>query len=248
MTTPDRREPNGPIARFFNPLGRYLLPNMSVPVTFLLFFLFNRTRVIGRDAVPKHRNTLLLSNHQTMIDSFLIAPAAVYPGSLVKPFLIPWHPAAEENFFRTRFTSWLFAQFRCIPVARGRRDMRALYRTMRALKSGTLILFPEGTRSRTGDVGSGKPGAGLVILGNQPRVVPVAIDGVRDVLPIGSRFPRFGRRVYVYFGTPMDFSEYEDRERSKELAQEIVDAAMDRIRRQHEALRRLRRRKGQSAG
>ncbi len=94
-------------------------------------------------------------------------------------------------------------------------------------------------------MGRGRPGAGLVALGNHPTIVPVAIDGMDEVLPIGSRLPRVFRRVYLYFGEPVDYSDLLDRPRSKETAQLLVDRVMERVRRQREALRRLRARKGE---
>ena len=115
---------------------------------------------------------------------------------------------------------------------------------MRALKKGPMILFPEGTRSRDGTVGKGRPGAGLVILGNHPKVVPVTIDGMGEVLPIGRRMPAFGRRVFVYFGEPLEYSDLVEENLSKEAAQRVVDRVMDTIRKQQGVLRRLRSRGG----
>ena len=227
--------------RLFNlawPFTRYVFAQLTGVASFLLFFVLNRTRVIGRD-------TLLLSNHQSMIDSFLVGPAAYFPVTLLRPDLIPWHPAAEENFYADPVLAWLSDQWKCIPVREGRRDLKALYRMMRALEEGTMLLFPEGTRSRDGRVGRGRPGAGLVALGNHPTIVPVAIDGMDEVLPIGRRLPRLFRRVYLYFGEPVDYSDLVDRPRSKETAQLLVDRVMERVRRQREALRRLRARKGE---
>jgi len=55
-----------------------------------------------------------------------------------------------------------------------------------------MTLFPEGTRSREGSVGPGQPGAGLLILATRPRVIPVAIEGMQEVLPIGRYVPQLG--------------------------------------------------------
>jgi 1-acyl-sn-glycerol-3-phosphate acyltransferase len=102
-----------------------------------------------------------------------------------------------------------------------------------------MILFPEGTRSRTGEIRNGRPGAGLVILANQPKVVPVTIDGLYDVLPVGSTFPRLFKRIWLAFGKPIDYSHYGGQPRSKETAQEIVDDVIRILRRQLAALRQL---------
>ena len=225
-----RAEHRGELFNRLLPFLSYLWTNLTAFLGFLLFFVLNRTEVIGRERVPQEPNTLLLSNHQSMIDSWLVGIAAYYPQSWWKPWLVPWNPAAEENFFANPLLALLSDLWRAIPIREGRRDIRALYRMTRALRDGVMILFPEGTRTRDGSIGDGQPGAGLVTLGTQPTVVPVTIDGMRDVLPIGSRFPRFGQRVVVHFGEPVDYEDLKDRPRSKETAQELVDRVIERQR------------------
>ncbi len=235
---------DGPLASRLWPVTSYLISHLTAPFSILIFFILNRTKVYGRQRVPTERNSLLLSNHQSMIDSFLIAMAAFYPRhAFLRPYMIPWHPAAEENFFRNRFLAWLFGQLKCIPVRPGRRDLKAVYRSIRAVRKGSMIYYPEGTRSRDGEIGKGRPGAGLVILGTYPTVIPVTIDGMDEVLPIGTRIPRVGKRVTVYIGKPFDYSEFRDRPRSKETAQELVDRVMERLRFQRRVVERLRRRR-----
>lgn len=234
-----RAEHRGPLFNRLAPYLSYLWTNVTAFVGFLLFFVLNRTTVIGRSRVPQEPNTLLLANHQSMIDSWLVGIAAFYPQSWWKPWLVPWNPAAEENFFSHPLMALLSDLWRAIPIREGRRDIKALYRMTRALDDGVMILFPEGTRSRDGSVGAGRPGAGLVTLGTHPTVVPVSIDGMRDVLPIGSRFPRFGQRIFVYFGEPVSYDDLLDRPRSRETAQELVDRVVERLRRQLATVRRI---------
>ncbi len=237
---PYRGERRGWLGNALGPVIGYLITNVVVaPFVLLFFWVLNRTTVYGRRRIPNERNTLLLANHQSMIDSFPIGYSAFYPQDIVKPFLIPWNPAAQENFFRNRFLAWWFHMLKCIPVRPGRRDMKAIYRSIRALQDSTMILFPEGTRSRDGTIGRGRPGAGLVILGTGATVVPVTIDGMERVLPIGSRMPRIGKRVSVYFGKPIHYADLAEGPRSRETAQRIVDRAMARIRFQRRVIARL---------
>lgn len=236
-----RAEHRGRLFNLLWPLIRYLVTNLSVALAALLFFVLNRTRIIGRGGLRHARNTLLLSNHQSMIDSFLVGMCAFYPWSWLKPWLIPWNPAAEENFYNHPVLAWFSDQWKCIPVREGRRDLKALYRMMGALREGTMTLFPEGTRTRDGSVRRGRPGAGLLILGNHPTVIPVAIEGMGELLPVGATWPRIGRKIWVYYGEPLDYTDFLGRERSKQTAQELVDRIMDVVRRQHQAIRRLRR-------
>lgn len=234
---PPRR---GRLFRALWPLTSYLVTNVTVTTVASLFFVLNRTTVIGRSNVRHKRNTLLVSNHQSMIDSYLVGLGAFFPHAWWRPYLLPWNPAAVENFYKNPVLSWFSDQWRCIPVRPGRRDLHALRRMIEALPRGVMTLFPEGTRTRSGDVQQGRPGAGLLILATRPIVIPVAIEGMRDVLPIGSHIPRIGRRIHVSYGSPVDYDEFLDLPRNRETAQAVVDKVMDRIRAQHAELRRLR--------
>ncbi len=230
----------GKVAYYLWSWFSYALTNSTVAVFWVLFRVLNRTTVIGRENVGEDRNTLLLSNHQSMIDSFLVGVCVFFPKSLIRPHLMPWNPAAEENFYGHPVLRWLSTHWRCIRVKEGRRDLHALHRMLELLPTGVMTFFPEGTRSRDGSVGSGKAGAGLVVLGTHPKVIPVAIEGMREVLPIGKTFPRFFKRIYVSYGPAIDYSDFLGKKRSRELAQGLVDRAMDTIRKQHEELVALR--------
>jgi 1-acyl-sn-glycerol-3-phosphate acyltransferase len=226
--------------RLLWPVTSYLVTNITVTCFGVLFFIFNRTTVLGRDNVGEQPNTLLLSNHQSMLDSFLVGMGAFFPQSWLKPRLIPWNPAAAENFYRTPILAWLADNWKCIWVREGRRDLHALHRMTEVLPHGVMTLFPEGTRTRDGSVGDGRPGPGLLILATWPRVIPVAIEGMRDVLPIGCRVPRVGKRIYVSYGKPIDYAEFLTLPRTRETAQALMDRVMEAIRAQHAELRLIR--------
>src|SRR5881396_987532 len=130
------------------PVTSYVVTNVTVTLFWLVFFVFNRTVVIGRRNVGEEPNTLLLSNHQSMLDSFLLGLAAFYPQSWLKPHLIPWNPAAAENFYKNPLLAWLADNWKCIWVREGRHDLHALHRMIQVLPRGGMTLFREGTRSR----------------------------------------------------------------------------------------------------
>jgi 1-acyl-sn-glycerol-3-phosphate acyltransferase len=226
----------GRLFRLLFPLTSYLVTNVTVALFWVLFFVLNRTTVIGRRHVGRARNTLLLSNHQSMLDSFLVGLAAFYPQTWLKPYLLPWNPAAAENFYKNPILGWLADHWRCIWVREGRRDLYALHRMIEALPGGTMTVFPEGTRSRDGSVGRGRPGAGLVILATRPRVIPVAIDGMQHVLPIGCYRPRLFQRITVSYGAPVDYRDFLALPRTRETAQALIDRVMAAIRTQHAEL------------
>jgi len=236
----DVRAPRrGRLFRFFFPVSSYLVTNICVTVFWVYLFVLNRTTIIGRKNVGQAKNTLLLSNHQSMIDSFLVGMGAYFPQSWWKPHLIPWHPAAEENFFKTRLLAWLSHNWKCIPVRRGRRDFHAVHQMSEVLPKGTMVIFPEGTRSRDGSVRPGRPGVGLVALATRPRVIPVAIEGMNRALPIGKKVPRVFQRISVCYGSPIDCSEFYEMPRTRETTQLLVDKAIEAIRKQYADLQRL---------
>ncbi|WP_419162096.1 lysophospholipid acyltransferase family protein [Candidatus Palauibacter sp.] len=238
---------NGPgaLTRLLTPFTRWIITNLLAPPwVFLVFGLLNRTQVYGRRRLLRTPNTLILANHQSMIDSFPIAYYLYYPETVLTPHLVPWNAAAQENFFRSPFLAWVFYQFRCIPVRQGRRDLKALNRSARTLRAGTMILFPEGTRSRDGTIGRGRPGTGMVILQTNPRVIPVTIEGMDRILPIGARCPRIGKRLSIYVGRPIAYQDLAANGRSRETAQKIVDRVMDRLAFQRRVLARLKRARG----
>jgi 1-acyl-sn-glycerol-3-phosphate acyltransferase len=80
-----------------------------------------------------------------------------------------------------------------------------------------LLLFPEGTRSTTGELGEFKPGIGLLLAGIDLPVVPCYLEGAFAALPKGNLFPR-PRRVRLTMGTPRNYSALK---RGKEAAQHI---------------------------
>lgn len=219
----------GRLFRFFWPVTHNLVTNLCVTMGYIYFHFFNKTTVIGRENVPHAPNTLLLSNHQSMIDSFLVGLCVFYPHSLIHPELIPWNPAAEENFYRNPLLAWLADNWKCLPVKKGRKDLSVVFKMRKALDSGPLTLFPEGTRSRDGRIGKGRPGAGLAIMENWPTVIPVCIDGMDKLLPVGSVIPRFFKRIYVYYGKPLDLSEFKSLPKNKETARLIIDRVMAAI-------------------
>src|SRR5260370_15909604 len=195
--------PRGKLFQLLWPITSYVVTHVTVALLGLVCFVLNRARVVGRRNVGQERNTLLLSNHQSMLDSFLVGLAAFYPQSCLKPHLIPWNPAAAENFYKNPLLAWLADNWKCIWVREGRRDLHALHRMIQVLPRGVMTVFPEGTRSRDGSVGPGRPGAGLLILATRARVIPVAIDRMQEVLPIGRHIPRLFKRITASLASPV---------------------------------------------
>lgn len=143
---------------------------------------------------------IAIANHSSHLDATLVFGAL--PRRLSRNLSAG---AAADYFFNEKIKSLgtrLF--FNAYPVDRG--GMRA-HRGMSARlldDSVPLLLFPEGTRSRTGAMGKFKTGvAGLSISHNVP-VLPIALVGAYAAMPYGAKLPVPGRpHVHVVFGTPL---------------------------------------------
>ncbi|MBI2569311.1 MAG: 1-acyl-sn-glycerol-3-phosphate acyltransferase [Candidatus Schekmanbacteria bacterium] len=203
--------------------------NITALVAFVFFRVLNHVEVQGREHIPSRNRVIVLANHVSMIDSFAIGVAAYYPRAMVRPSLFPWHPAALENFFQGRLLAVLSTLWRCIPVRRGERDFGALTAMTERLQEGTMLLFPEGTRTRSGRLGMGRPGVGKLLHDVQPIVIPAAHTGMEEILPVGARFPRIGKRARIAFGAPIDLSEYYELPAGKDTSQLIVNRVMAEI-------------------
>jgi 1-acyl-sn-glycerol-3-phosphate acyltransferase len=94
----------------------------------------------------------------------------------------------------------------------------ALCQKLLATPGNILILFPEGTRSATGELGEFKPGIGLMLAGSEFPVVPCNLRGAARALPKGSWLPR-PRRIELIVGKPRSFAHLK---RGKDSALEIA--------------------------
>ena len=89
----------------------------------------------------------------------------------------------------------------------GRAALTALDAAVPALRAGDLVgVYPEGTRSPDGRLYRGRTGAARLALLAEVPIIPVGVLGTEAVQPIGTKVPKFGPKVTVRFGKPMDFT------------------------------------------
>jgi 1-acyl-sn-glycerol-3-phosphate acyltransferase len=142
--------------------------------------------------IPRSGPILFVSNHQSYLDPILVGL-----GSHRRQF----YAMARSTLFGNRFFAWLIRSLNAVPVERGASDMAAMRRAIDVLRGGhALLVYPEGTRTVTGEVGPFQSGILLLIKRANPWVVPVAIDGAFEVWPKGRALPRGAGRVRVMFG------------------------------------------------
>jgi 1-acyl-sn-glycerol-3-phosphate acyltransferase len=157
--------------------------------------------VLGEEHLKGLRRPfVVVSNHASHLDAPLILGSL--PRKLVRYVAAG---AAADYFFdvwwRKSLTSLFFNAF---PVDRtGLRGRHGLATSL--LDDGVpLLLFPEGTRSRTGEMGAFKPGAAALCISRDVPCLPVAIVGASEAMPYGQNWPTRGRLpVLVAYGEPM---------------------------------------------
>jgi 1-acyl-sn-glycerol-3-phosphate acyltransferase len=190
----------------------------------ILFRVLNRVEVVHPENIPRpsEAGVILLYNHRSAIDPFLVAATAM-------PYFSPtwWRAPAKEQLHRIPVVKQILESWGSFPVRRGKRDFEAMSNMVEMLKNSVLIIAPEGRRSTDDRLLPGRPGVGKIIHDARPnKVIPVALKGVERILPRGRIIPKIGKKTTVIYGRPLNLEKYYRQESSAELSQQIVDEAM----------------------
>ena len=152
--------------------------------------------VEGLEHVSERRSYLYVSNHSSALDILVLQI------SLPHPLLF----MAKKELFRIPIFGWAMAVVGEVPIDRAHpgRARASVERAKNVLTSGmaSLIAFPEGTRTRTGELGPFKLGAFSLAIKAQVPIVPVCIRGTFESLPKGTLLIR-PTRVTVRIGRPI---------------------------------------------
>jgi 1-acyl-sn-glycerol-3-phosphate acyltransferase len=183
-----------------------------------------RLRIEGGEHIPAQGGVLLASNHISMLDALLIP----YVVMRLRGMQIVWSPAKEE-LFRIPILRQILLSWGSFPVRRGRNDLRTMRRIVSLMSTGKMMLFPEGTRSRNGQLQAGNRMVGRFIYRAQPVVVPTVVSGTNHTFPPGAWLPRFGVPIRVRFGPPVDLKRYYDRPDSKQTSEAIIQDVLQPI-------------------
>ncbi|MDX1411187.1 MAG: AMP-binding protein [Nitrospirales bacterium] len=147
--------------------------------------VFFRLEVNGLDHLPRQGPFVLVSNHVSHIDPFIIL-TSVPPAVFDRTFTFGWEP-----YFRGwigRFFAWIG---HVIPIGPDSSLVTALQTSATGLGQGkALLIFPEGERSLDGRLLEFRKGVGILACELTVPVVPAWIEGTYQVLPVGARWPR----------------------------------------------------------
>ena len=175
-------------------------------------------KIYGKENVPKKGSFLFTSNHVSLGDPTVLGVASPRP----------MHFMAKKELFEGKRWGWWFSWTNCIPISRNKKDYKSTKMALRFLKEGRIVaLFPEGTRSETGDLKEPELGVGFLVVKSKAPVIPVYIHGTREAVPINGPY-KIWSPIKVYIGKPIDFKGMEEsstkREKYKFVSEKIMQA------------------------
>ena len=186
-------------------------------ITNFAFKVLGKLESHGNENIPRQGGILILCNHQSYLDPFIVGSAANRE----------LHFMARHDSFEMPLIGPLIAAHNAYPVRRATADRAALRRTISLLKSGKVVLiFPEGTRSVDGTLGKAHGGVSFIAHNAGVPAIPAYVRG--NILPRNAKWIH-PAQLTVTFGTPIDFTEVQQIEDKRELYRQMGEQIMQEI-------------------
>lgn len=185
----------------------------------ILWFLLVPIKVIGKEHVAPKQSYVFVANHQSMLDVF-----AVY-GWLPNNF--KW--LMKKEIRRVPFVGTACAVAGHIFVDRSnpRAALQSMEKVKKELVDGiSTVIFPEGTRTRNGEIGRFKQGAFKIAIDMGLPVVPISLSGFYEAMPSKQFFVNPFSKVSLHIGEPIDISQFADINDAMEVLREKVAEGM----------------------
>jgi long-chain acyl-CoA synthetase len=162
--------------------------NILKAVMTTLFSMYHRMEATGMENIWNGA-CLFAVNHQSLLDVFMLMRALPHR-ILSKTFFL----AKDKSFYHNRFAQLLIQRSNIIMMDVSGDLKNVLLRIAAVIRSGcNVVIFPEGSRTRTGEIGEFKKTFAIISRELGVPIVPVAIDGTYELMPYGSRFPFPGK-------------------------------------------------------
>ena len=177
-------------------LGRLIWYRAVQAIVTVLLSAFYGLRATGRKNLPANGAALLVSNHLSHLDSFILGILLPRPLNYV----------ARSTLFVPGVGAFI-RSLGGFPIQREGLGASGMKETLRRLRAGGIVaLFPEGTRSLDGELGEIKPGIALIAARAKVPIVPTAIAGTFEAWPRRRLLPT-PHPIRIHFGTPISVEE-----------------------------------------
>lgn len=168
-------------------------------------FLF-RVKTYGQENIEEGKPYIMCANHTSNWD-----PPILYTATKREMYMM-----AKEELFKNKFIYWFAKKTNIFPVKRGKQDIESIKKSLKILNENKILaIFPEGTRNGIKKNGKIQNGPAYLAARSGAEVIPVRIEG---------NFKPF-TKVKIYYGKPLNFSEYQ----SKKPEKETLDLISKRI-------------------
>ena len=169
----------------------------------VLWFLLIPIKVTGQENVDPKQSYVFVANHQSFLDVF-----AVY-GWLPNNF--KWLMKKEIRKVPFVGTACAVAGHIFVDRSNPRAALQSMDHIKKELVDGiSTVIFPEGTRTKTGEMGRFKQGAFKIAMDMGLPVVPLSLNGFFKAMPSGQAFANPRARVSLHVGKPIDISQFND--------------------------------------
>lgn len=184
--------------------------------------VYHRFSIRGREHLPLDQPFVMVANHASHLDAICML-SALPLGRIQKTY-----PAAAKDYFFTTMPKIAFfaVTMNAMPFDRKEnpRESLDLCRQLLSTPGHALIVFPEGTRSTTGEIAPFKAGVGFLTAGTSIPVVPCRIDGAYRAWPKAAWIPR-PRKLALRIGAPLTFADVTaDKDGAKSIAARLEAA------------------------
>jgi len=176
--------------------------------------------IVGTENIPAGA-CVFAANHVSHLDPPLV-------GSCIPREI---HFLARKTLFANPVLGHIIARANAIPVDLEKGMEVGTFKRLRHLAASgeSTLIFPEGTRSASGEMGDAKGGTGMLACSMSLTVVPVRVFGAYDLLPRGSRLPVPGARVSVVFGRPLKPADFDPGKKHPDRYLEATKVIMEAI-------------------
>jgi 1-acyl-sn-glycerol-3-phosphate acyltransferase len=190
-----------------------------------------RIKIEGKENLPKDSNMIIMPNHISHSDGFLVVPLIYKSG--------PFHFIADEKLFKNKGFRWLGKMMNVFPIRKKAKAMEVVEHAIKKVKEGdSLLWFPEGQRHKNpseNKCNPGKLGSGMLAHAVDAVVIPVFLAGCEFAMPIGRR-PQLGYGlgfryidILIRYGKPVPLDDLRKLPACKETSQKVVDRIIEHI-------------------